>query len=415
MRRVSRWFVLPLVGLFAVAAASPVHEARAAHEVGTFVKTAPKGATYTLIVPDSYDRRKGTTLLLWLHGAGDNHANAARMFQARSFKPDWIVAVPDAKAQGSWQGEEEDRVMDVVDEVEKNYMIRRALVGGFSRGGFFTFRFGLNHTDRFVGYLCVGGGLPNPSLARAEDADKFHVAIVHGEADTVVPFKNGVDARNAFQKAGWKDCLFFRSVPGVAHRIDREATQAALDWLDQNAQSLETPEDYYEYGMQLLGREEYGRAYWALTQVDAAESGGEKWFKKLERALETIRKKSLAAAKKVRRGIDADRNAKWVPDWQHFSKTFEGTPAHAEVLAAYQELAATHNERAEALVTEAETARDADDPRTAIKKCLEIRQRCHAADGEAVQRAKDLLAAYRADPDVARRQRTLLKGTDDWK
>ncbi len=344
--------------LLAVAAGGPTCDADVAHEVGTFVRSAPKGATYTLIVPASYDRKKGATLLLWLHGAGDNHTNAARAFQARSFKPDWIVAIPDAKAQGSWQMEEDERVMDVVDEVQRNYTIRRSLIAGFSRGGYFTFGFGLNHTDRFVGYLCVAGGLPNPSLARAEDADEFHVAIVHGEADNVVPFQNGVDARSAFQKAGWKDCLFFRSVPGLAHRIDREATQAAFDWLDENAQSLETPEDYFEYGMQLLDREEYGRAYWAFSQVDKAVSGEEKWFRKLERALETIRKKSIAAAKKVRRGIDADRNAKWVPDWQRFHEVFDGTPAHEEVLAAYRALVAVHNERAETLFAEAQSAHD---------------------------------------------------------
>ena len=52
--------------------------AQADHETGEFVLTAPKGATYTLIVPDSYNRKKGATVLFWLHGAGGSHTNSAQ-------------------------------------------------------------------------------------------------------------------------------------------------------------------------------------------------------------------------------------------------------------------------------------------------------------------------------------------------
>jgi len=85
---------------------------QAAHETGEFEKTAPQGASYTLIVPKSYDRRKSATLLLWLHGAGDNHRNAARALSSLRCKPDWILVVPDARADGNWQGDEMDRVID---------------------------------------------------------------------------------------------------------------------------------------------------------------------------------------------------------------------------------------------------------------------------------------------------------------
>ncbi len=405
------WTVLALA--LALLIAAPLL-AQPDHETGDFVLTAPKGATYTLIVPKSYDRKKGATLLFWLHGAGDNHANAARGLKSRNFKPDWIVAIPDARANGSWQMDEEARVMDVLDQVQQAYTVRRTFIGGFSRGGFFTFGFGLSHTDRFAGYLCVGGGLPNPALARKEDADKFAVAIVHGEADGTVPFDNATRTRDAFRKAGWKKKLFFRSVPGLGHRIDQAAVQAALDWLDENAEVLQTPKDYYEYGMKLFNGGKPARAYWALSEIKEEESGREKFWKTVVSTLKKIEKAAEKDGKKVKRAIDADRNSRWLPDWRVYFQKFEGVPFCAEVKAAFDKRVTTQNEAADELWGRAEAARDIDDVKGAIKACLAIREDCYVADGESVGRAKAMLAAYRKDKAVAKKHRRLLKGTEEW-
>jgi predicted esterase len=385
--------------------------AQADHETGEFVLTAPKGAKYTLIVPDTYDRKKGATLLFWLHGAGDNHANAARGIKSRRFKPDWILAIPDARTNGSWQMDEEDRVMDVLDQVQEAYNVRRCFIGGFSRGGFFTFGFGLKHTDRFAGYLCVGGGIPNPALAKKEQADRFAVAIVHGEVDNVVPFDSAKTAKAAFEKAGWKEKLFFRSVPGLAHRIDQAATQAALDWLDETAQVLKTPKDYYDYGMKLHAQGRMGRAYWALSEIPEEGNSREKWWKTAQKTLGKIQKEAEKQGKKLQRDIGKDRNAKWVPVWREYTKNFEGVPFHAEVKATFDECVTKQNEQADELWS----AVDPDDPKTAIEACLDIREECYVADAGSVTKAKELLARYRDDAAIAKKYRRQLKGTEEWK
>ena len=403
--------VLPILAA-AILALGPLR-AQQAHETGEFVLTAPKGAKYTLLVPDSYDRRKGATLVLWLHGAGDNHANAARGVKSFQSKHDWIYAVPDAQANGAWQAGEEDRVMDVLDQVEQAYNIRRSFIGGFSRGGFFTFGFGLNHTDRFAGYLCIGGGLPNPARVKKDDANRIAVAILHGEADPVVPFDNATRARAAFEKAGWTEKLFFRSTPGLGHSIDRAAGLAALDWLDENAQALRTPTDYYEYGMKLFREGKPGRAYLTLSEIQE-EDGREKWWKSAQGTLKKIEKSAEKDGKTVKKAIEADRDGKWVPGWRAYHEGFDGVPFHAEVLAAYEARVAAHNETAATRWAEAEAARAADDVRAAIEACLAIRDECYVADGESVTRAKELLAAYRKDEAVMKRHRRFLKGTEDW-
>ena len=389
--------------------------AQSDHEKGEFVLTAPKGATYTLLVPDSYDRKSGTTLVLWLHGAGDNHANAARGVKSFGTKPDWIYAIPDARANGAWQMDEEDRVMDVVNQVEKAYHVRRTFIAGFSRGGFFTFGFGLNHTDRFAGYLCAGGGLPNPALAKKEDADRVAIAIIHGEADGTVPFDNATRARDAFEKAGWKEKLFFRSVPGLGHRIDRDALKAAFDWLDDTAQVLKTPKDYYEYGMKLYEKGEFGRAHWALSQLEEETSGREDWWRTAEKTRAKIEDAAEKDGRKLKKAIEVDRNDKWLPDWRAYEASFEGVPFHAEVRAAYEERVKAHDAAADAKWAEADAALAADDPKTEIEACLAIRDDCYAAAGESVAKAKALLATYRADEAVMKKHRRLLKDTEDWK
>lgn len=389
--------------------------AQAAHETGEFVKTATKGTTYTLHVPRSYDRQKGATLLFWLHGAGDNHKNVARAVLSHRYKPDWIFVFPDAASEGRWQDHEMDRVIDVLDEVCDAYSVRRAFIGGFSRGGFFTFQFGLNHADRFAGFLCVAGGLSAPGLVKKEDASRYAVAILHGDADTVVDPSYGTKAKEAFERAGWKDRLYFRSLPGLGHRPDRKAVGAALDWLDETAQPLETPDDYYAYGAKLYAEEKYGRALWAYRQAAGEENAKKKWYRNVQSALKKIEQKSEAAGKKVKKAIDADRNKKWLADWEAYDDQFAGTVFHQEVAAAFEQRFAAHNESADRLLAEAHSAAESQDIKAAIDACLEIRDRCFAVDGESVDGARELLEKFRADAAIARKYRRILKGTEDWR
>jgi predicted esterase len=386
----------------------------AAHETGDFVKTAPLGATYTLHVPDSYDRKKAATLLFWLHGAGDNHANAARAYLSYRLKQDWIVVFPDAREGGSWQTDEYERVIDVHDAVLAAYNVRRSFIGGFSRGGFYTLYFGLREKGRFAGHLCVSGGLPESGLVKKEDADDYAVAIIHGDADTVVSYDNGVKAKEVFERAGWKEKLFFRGVPGLGHRFDLEAMKAALDWIDENAQALRTPEDCFDYGMKLLGKKKYGAAFSILASIDREENAKKKWFRKVESALKKIDQKSSAEGKIIMKQIEADRNDKWFALWRRYDEVFYGTAFHEQVAAAFALRVDAHNSAAVELIGQAEAARDDGEIKQAIELCLEIRDSCFAADSDAVGQAKEMLAAFRGSEEIARRFRSRLKGTEDW-
>ncbi len=402
-----------LLGALSVATCDASGSAMSA-ESGQFVRTAPLGAVYTIHVPESYDRRKGATLLIWLHGAGGSHSRSSRAYLSQRFKPDWIVVFPDARENGSWQDREFDRIIDVLDEVEKSYTVRRAFIGGFSRGGFYTFGFGLRAIDRFAGFLCVSGGLPNTGLVKNENADKVAVVIIHGDADDVVAYSYGVKAREAFEKAGWKDLLFFRGVPGLAHRMDRRTMEEALDWLDSNGQALNTPEDYLEYGMKMYGDKKYSRAFQALSGICIEEHEKKKWYRKAASTLRKIEEKSVSAGRKVKKLIDADRNAKWLRQWHDFDRDFNGTSYHGEVKKAYLDRKAKHDEQADALSETADQYHESGDLKGAIDACLAVRDRCYLADSDGKKRVQERLARYRADSEIARKYRHQLKGTESW-
>ncbi len=402
--------VIACAGLILLSA----QRAQAAHETGEFVKTASKGTNYTLNVPPSYDRQKGATLLFWLHGAGDNHKNVARAFMSHRHKPDWIFVFPDAAENGRWQGHEMGRVMNVLDEVTGDYSVRRGFIGGFSRGGFFTFNFGLNNVDRFAGFLCVGGGLTAPGLVKKDHADQYAVAILHGDADSVVAHARGVQARDAFERAGWKEKLFFKSIPGLGHRTDPKSMEEALDWLDKIARPLETPDDYYEYGSRLYAEEKYGRALWAFRQIAGEENAGKKWFRNVAPTMKKIERKSQAAGKKVKKLAEADRNARWIEDWKIYDDNFAGTAFHEEVEQAFAHCVARHNEAADRFLAAAQAAAEKDDVKSAIISSLEIRDTCYLADNGSVQEARALLGRFRSNEKISRMHRRLLKGTENW-
>ena len=179
-----------------------------AHKRGSFNTKSPDGVTYSLYVPPSYRKSTGARAIVFLHGAGDTHSNALKVWKGSKIMPDWICIAVNARARRAWRSNEVDRVIDVLDEVEKNYAIDRTFVGGFSRGGGFAYTVGLSEPERFAGIVCLSGSLWSGRLATKELADALPIAIIHGEDDPVVPLDLAREAKETFEEAGWDEKLF---------------------------------------------------------------------------------------------------------------------------------------------------------------------------------------------------------------
>jgi phospholipase/carboxylesterase len=105
---------------------------------------------------------------------------------------------------------------------------RLALLG-FSQGTMMALHVGLRRTKQIAGILGFSGALTGPDVLAAEIKSRPPVALVHGDADAVVPFEAMAAAEKAMTAAGVT--VETHPVRGLQHGIDGEAAQFGAAFL----------------------------------------------------------------------------------------------------------------------------------------------------------------------------------------
>jgi len=131
---------------------------------------------YSIYVPESYDARKPEELIISLHGGSSNHnvwlainlgnrisveeywPSHRKRFRAAQH-PDAIVAAPDGLGQVRWRWMGEQDVLDVIEDIRRNYNINddKIFLTGLSNGGIGSYTVGLKHAWRFAAVLPLAG------------------------------------------------------------------------------------------------------------------------------------------------------------------------------------------------------------------------------------------------------------------
>jgi phospholipase/carboxylesterase len=94
----------------------------------------------------------------------------------------------------------------------------RLALAGFSQGAATALYAGLRRQKQIAGVAAFSGALPGPTHLQSEIHSKPPVLLVHGEADTVVPFQSMANAKTVLEAAGIKVKAVAR--PGHGHAID---------------------------------------------------------------------------------------------------------------------------------------------------------------------------------------------------
>lgn len=192
-------------------------------------KQSSKGMTYSLRVPDNASRGKHT-LVVGLHGAGDNCQNFMRWIEGpqSTFPKDAILLAPQALANGAWDVPDGAPLEELVREVKRDWEPVRTIGFGFSRGSYYIFALAFAHPDLLDGAIPCGGGLPQKPPDK-EDLRKLPFWISHGDADPTVPV---TESEKAFQalEALKVPCKFDR-IAGLKHTVDWASVKKGLDWI----------------------------------------------------------------------------------------------------------------------------------------------------------------------------------------
>jgi len=200
-----------------------------------------------LYVPRDYDDSQEWPLIVFLHGAGERGSDGVRqsgvgigpaiMKDPQRFP--CLVFMPQCP-KGEWWGPVPGRggdkksfahITDGIEQILKYYNIDedRVTLTGLSMGGFGTFVYGNENTDRFAAFMPIcGGGDP----AWADSLAKRPMWVHHGDADPVVPLERSQQMVDAIREAGGD--VKFTIYPGVGHNSWDNAysrKEGAVEWL----------------------------------------------------------------------------------------------------------------------------------------------------------------------------------------
>lgn len=202
-------------------------------------------------LPENYDANQPATLILGLHGFGDDAEHFGGLAK-RFAKQDFIFAIPEAPypfdrggSPGySWwpffDGSDprnevggqmtEDYVLSVLNELKAKYKIGDVYLLGFSQGCALTYLTGLHHPELFKGIICFGGWIEQGrvSLAQMQAAKSLRVFIGQGTEDNVIEPKNAYEARDILKLHGFDVTL--EEFKG-AHRVPEEIVRKAEEWM----------------------------------------------------------------------------------------------------------------------------------------------------------------------------------------
>jgi predicted peptidase len=178
---------------------------------------------YGLALPGNFDAQKPRPLVLALHpGGGGNVAFYGSQFMQQIVAPalsklsdlEPIIIAPDCPARSWSDPAAEKGVLALIDHIFKEYAIdrKRILVTGFSLGGHGTWFFEAHHADLFTGAIVMAGATRNESQ---DGLARIPTYIIHGTADTVVPF--GPAEKNARDLEQIGRPVKFEALDGVNH------------------------------------------------------------------------------------------------------------------------------------------------------------------------------------------------------
>ena len=197
-------------------------------------------------------------LVIFLHGYGANGENLIHLaYEFKHILPDahfiapngiqpWEGGFPHAYQWFSLNGGLERKNLAAMAEdiksanriVEKfideqlvrfNLTAKNLFVVGFSQGAMMSIYQGLIKPEKPAGIVAFSGKLILPEMIGEKIISKPEICLIHGEADSVVPFENFLEAQKILEKVQ----IPFEShaVPHLDHSIDLHGIRAAMNFV----------------------------------------------------------------------------------------------------------------------------------------------------------------------------------------
>jgi phospholipase/carboxylesterase len=203
-------------------------------------KPVSAGDALSYVAPEGYEANYAYPLVVWLHNAGGNERQLARVMplvSTRNYVGLGVRGPAAAECRGyAWpQSVEcitaaEERVGDAVAKTRQRFSIHssRIFLAGFQSGGTMALRIALRNPEQFAGAVSIGGAFPDGHmpLARLAQLRKFPLLLAHCRDSETYPIDRVCQELRLFHAAAM--CVTLRQYP-----CDDEMTTQMLSDLDR--------------------------------------------------------------------------------------------------------------------------------------------------------------------------------------
>ena len=209
---------------------------------GNFSFQTDPAKKYSIYVPSGYDANTPHTLMLGLHPLntsrwdGESWCDTLINFAEMN---NLLLVCPDGGLDGAIDDPIDTAFTTVLlDSMNIWYNVNpeKIYAMGFSWGGKTVYTYGLNHIERFAGFMPIGAAVNIGEVSGIEQNAAWHpFYLVHGSNDSpsqrFTPLKNAMENNNA--------CVNSLLMPGVGHTIDfpnrNQILTDAFQWIDSVA------------------------------------------------------------------------------------------------------------------------------------------------------------------------------------
>lgn len=220
---------------------------------------------YRIYVSPNYNAANPASLVLTLHGLGDNMTNFSQIgFNYIADTANIIVVVPQAVqdpiASYSWNSgagymgyfpntsvNDVQFISNLLDSVSADYAINqnRMYACGFSMGGFMTNRLALELNDRFAAYGSVSGTIGN-GITSTNVNRPINIVHFHGTADQTVGYYTDNYGLNADSLVHfWTDNDNITAAPAQTALPDTQADGYTIDYFHYGPGTANSEVEHY--------------------------------------------------------------------------------------------------------------------------------------------------------------------------
>ncbi len=203
-------------------------------------KPAPSGDTVSYFAPEGYESNYAYPLLVWLHSAGGDERQLARVMplvSTRNYVGLGVRGPVAGERRGyAWPQTAESidaanqQVAEAIARASERFNIHsgRIFLAGYQSGGTMAYRIALRNPERFAGAVSFGGPFPEGQmpLIRLAQIRKFPLLLSHCRDSQTYPIDRVCQELKLFHAAAM--CVTLRQYP-----CDDEMTTQMLTDLDR--------------------------------------------------------------------------------------------------------------------------------------------------------------------------------------